>query len=172
MESQNLLQPHKQLLHSVAQDYEIDQILYCSLATEPFSTSALDKLVQHAGSLNKLDRITGMLMYGDGVFLQLLEGPPEAIGQLWSRLLRDKRHYGMVQLYHRREVEARVCDNWAMRLVSREEVTALIHEAKEEVLAGRKTAWAPAIERMDFFLTHSGWPQSANEGQLPDARSA
>jgi Sensors of blue-light using FAD len=138
-------------------DFDIDQILYCSLMSEPMSEQAIAQLTQTAANLNRMDHITGMLMQADGVFVQLIEGPREAIKHLWARLLHDKRHSGIVQLYHRREVEARACSTWAMRHAQLDDLRALIHEAKEEIVAGRKSAWAPAIERMDFLLTHADW---------------
>jgi hypothetical protein len=119
--------------------------------------AAIELLTLSAANLNRMDHITGMLMYGDGVFVQLIEGPRQAVNHLWARILRDKRHQGIVQLYHRQEVELRACGGWDMRYVKRDDLRALIHEAKEEIVAGRKSAWAPAIERMDFLLSHSNW---------------
>ncbi len=145
------------------QDFEIDQILYCSLAKQPMDEIAIEQLVHTAADLNRMDHITGMLMYADGVFVQLIEGPRQAIDHLWARLLHDKRHQAVVQLYHRREVEARACDGWDMRYVQREDLRDLIHEAKEEIVAGRKSAWAPAIERMDFLLSNANWDSFVND---------
>jgi hypothetical protein len=104
-----------------------------------------------------MDHITGLLMHADGVFLQLIEGPREAVLHLWTRILRDKRHCCIVQLYHRREVESRVCESWDMRIVQRDDLCKIIHEAKVEIVDGKKSAWAPAIERMDFLLSNSDW---------------
>jgi hypothetical protein len=138
-------------------DFDIDQILYCSLLSQSMSEEEIDKLTQAAANLNRMDHITGLLMHADGVFVQLIEGPRQAVNYLWARLLHDKRHRGVVQLYHRREVEARACTGWDMRYVRHDDLRALIHEAKEEILAGKKSAWAPAIERMDFLLSNSDW---------------
>jgi hypothetical protein len=138
-------------------DFDIDQILYCSLMREPMDEAAIERLTQVAANLNRMDHITGMLMHADGVFVQLIEGPRAAINHLWARILNDKRHHAIVQLYHRREVESRACSGWDMRYVQRDDLRALIHEAKVEVVAGRKSAWAPAIERMDFLLSNTDW---------------
>jgi Sensors of blue-light using FAD len=140
-------------------DFELDQILYCSLARQPMDEAALAALSENAIRMNRLDHITGLLMYADGVFVQLFEGPRDAVAHLWARLLRDARHHGIVQLYHRREVESRCCAGWNMKYVERDTLRNLIHEAKEEIVQGRKTAWAPAIERMDFLLSNTDWSQ-------------
>jgi Sensors of blue-light using FAD len=146
-------------------DFELDQILYCSLLSAPMTQSAIEQLVASAASLNRMDHITGMLMYADGVFIQLIEGPRLAVNHLWARILQDQRHMGIVQLYHRREVESRVCEGWGMQLVNRQTVQAMIHEAHTEIVNGRKTAWAPAIERMDELLSHSDWRVMVRELQ-------
>lgn len=138
-------------------DFEVDQILYCSLLREPMTDAAIEALAQSAARLNRMDRITGVLMHSDGVFVQLIEGPAPAVQHLWERLLRDQRHYGIVQLLHRREAEQRTCENWDMRRVQFEDLRGLIHSAKEDIQHGKASAWAGAIERMDFLLSQDNW---------------
>ena len=149
--------PRSRQPQGLQMDIEIDQILYCSLLSKPMDEAAIEALALAAANLNRMDHITGMLMHADGVFVQLIEGPRDALNHLWARILRDKRHRGVVQLYHRWEVEMRACLGWDMRYVRREDLRALVHEAKEESAAGKKTAWAPAIERMDFLLNNTDW---------------
>ncbi len=153
------------LRDAIFEDYELDQILYCSLLSEPMTQQEIEQLAARAANLNRMDHITGMLMHGDGVFVQLIEGPQAAVSHLWARILRDPRHMGVVQLYHRREVESRVCEGWGMQLVDRKAVQAMVHDARVEIVQGRKTAWAPAIERMDELLSHSDWGVMARELQ-------
>jgi hypothetical protein len=132
---------------------EIDQILYCSLVKESMSPAQIDALIASSVSLNRLDGITGLLMYDGRSFLQLIEGPPESVSNLWRRLLNDRRHFAIVKLYHAHELETRTCFGWEMRRVDRRELKAIIHSAKRVSDSGGQTAWAPAIELMDRFLT-------------------
>lgn len=127
------------------------------------SGAALSALAAGVIPLNKMDHITGLLMYSDGVFVQLIEGPPSAVKHLWSRLLRDPRHFGVVQLYHYRELEQRSCDGWDMKLVDFATLRGIIHQAKTEIDAGHHSVWAGAIERMDFLLTSSQWLRFVDE---------
>ena len=138
-------------------EIELDQILYCSLSHELMDDDALDAMLASVSALNRMDHITGLLMYSEGVFVQLIEGPPQAVKHLWARLLRDQRHYGVVQLYHYRELEQRICSGWAMKRVDISTLRGIIHRAQIETSAGGKSAWAAAIERMDFLLTPSNW---------------
>lgn len=144
-------------------EIEIDQILYCSLAREPMARGTLEALVACSAPLNRMDHITGLLMYSEGVFVQLIEGPAAAVNHLWARLLRDPRHLGIVQLYHYRELEQRSCAGWEMKLVEFENLRDIIHQAKEETTAGRHSVWAGAIERMDFLLTSRRWIKFVDE---------
>jgi hypothetical protein len=164
--SQDTAKPMDQVLKdAVFEDFELDQILYCSLMSQPMTQEEIEQLAANASNLNRMDHITGMLMHADGVFVQLIEGPREAVNHLWARILHDPRHMGVVQLYHRREVESRVCEGWGMQLVDRQSLREMIHEARIEIVHGRKTAWAPAIERMDELLSHSDWGVMARDLQ-------
>lgn len=147
-------------------DIEIDQILYCSLSREEMSDAALDAMLAGIVAINRMDHITGLLMYSEGVFVQLIEGPPQAVNHLWARLLRDQRHYGIVQLYHYRELEQRTCSFWEMKRVDISTLRGIIHRAQIETSAGTKSAWAHAIERMDFLLTPSNWSNFTKQLKL------
>jgi Sensors of blue-light using FAD len=148
---------------AAVEDFEIDQILYCSIAKQPMDEHALHALAESVAPINRMDHITGLLMYSDNVFVQLIEGPRQAMQHLWSRLLRDSRHFGIVQLYHYRELESRTCQSWDMKLVSFDTLQAIVRNAHEEVRAGRRTVWAHAIERMDFLLSDSNWDNFVKE---------
>ena len=58
------------------------QSVYASVATEAMPKSKLYKLLSQARVNNKLNNITGLLIYVDGVFLQVLEGPAEVVSVL------------------------------------------------------------------------------------------
>ena len=73
-------------------------ILYDSVATEPLSGSEVGALALHAAQANRRLHLTGALLYsapdGDApaVFMQWLEGPRAAVGELYGRIERDPRH--------------------------------------------------------------------------------
>lgn len=159
--------PSPSAANIAAEDIDIDQILYCSLAKQPMDEAALHALAQSAAALNRMDHITGLLMHSDSVFVQLIEGPRHAVQHLWTRLLRDPRHFGIVQLYHYRELETRTCQNWDMKLVSVDMLQSIVHQAHEEVRAGRPSVWAQAIERMDFLLSDSHWNEFVKQLKQP-----
>lgn len=62
---------------------------------------------------NERDGVTGFL-YADGRrFLQVLEGPTEAVEGAFTRISSDARHRAVVTL-SRRDVDAREFGDWAM----------------------------------------------------------
>lgn len=70
--------------------------IYCSEAAVP-----MDRLLNVADILavssrnNERDHITDLLAYADGTFIQVIEGPPQAVKSLMSRLADDGRHRNM-----------------------------------------------------------------------------
>lgn len=47
---------------------------------------------------NKAKHITGMLIYGDGTFIQVLEGNPEDVDNVYDKITQDKRHKNLIVL--------------------------------------------------------------------------
>ncbi len=63
---------------------------------------------------NERDGITGSLICRADLYLQLLEGPQEAVEATYRRIERDQRHTD-VRLLSRRDVAERLFPDWAMR---------------------------------------------------------
>ena len=89
------------------------QLIYTSEAKNNFSPSELQNLLLTARRNNDLDAITGMLLYEDGTFLQVLEGENEIIESTYQRIAADKRHH-KIMLIARFEIDHRSFQNWEM----------------------------------------------------------
>ncbi len=89
------------------------QVSYVSTATANMSSTALSALLDQSTNNNAAAGITGMLLYGNGTFLQLLEGDEPAVDALLLRILRDPRHHG-ARILHRRAVTERQYPGWNM----------------------------------------------------------
>ena len=68
------------------------RVVYTSIATKPMDRRELLDLLHDARGFNKIDGITGLLLHDWGQFLQIIEGPENAIDDLLERLNNDKRH--------------------------------------------------------------------------------
>lgn len=91
----------------------IQQLIYISTIRQPMIGPEVDEILRSSRRNNARDGITGLLVVGNSRFLQLLEGPPEAVTRTYARIHDDKRHFAAVVL-ERREVETRACADWSM----------------------------------------------------------
>jgi hypothetical protein len=87
--------------------------LYVSSATDLFSDEELVALLEKSRKNNHAVDVTGMLLYNDGNFMQLLEGPKPAVEKVLVRIQADPRHRGIIQLLQG-ETEKRNFSEWAM----------------------------------------------------------
>ena len=74
------------------------RMVYVSSAVDLFSDQALTDLLEKSRQNNGRLDITGMLLYKDGNFMQLLEGPTAAVQSLAAKIRRDPRHRGFIAL--------------------------------------------------------------------------
>ena len=94
----------------------VDQLVcavYVSSAHRPLGDDELLELLQVARQNNQRSDVTGMLLYRDGNFLQVLEGPASAVDALIDKIKRDTRHHGLI-LMSRRGIEERQFSDWQM----------------------------------------------------------
>ena len=89
------------------------QISYISAATDAMSAQGLLALLQQSRDNNADRGITGMLLYGNGTFLQVLEGDERAVDTLIAEIKKDPRHTNLKML-HRRTIERRQYSDWSM----------------------------------------------------------
>jgi hypothetical protein len=71
---------------------ECYSIVYISTAIIEFGEAALLQLLKQSRGFNERVGITGVLMYGGGRFVQVLEGCPMAVRCLYARIAADPRH--------------------------------------------------------------------------------
>jgi hypothetical protein len=89
------------------------RILYLSAARRPFSKIELLALLEKSRQNNARLGITGILLYRDGDFLQLLEGEESAVRSLYHRISADPRH-GSVRTLVEDTCEQRLFEDWSM----------------------------------------------------------
>ena len=93
-------------------------ILQLTYASRPFGfdSASLAGILLDARRCNARDGITGALICRDDLYLQLLEGPAEAVEAAYLRIARDDRHLELRPLMRRKvDDTARLFPNWLMR---------------------------------------------------------
>lgn len=89
------------------------QLVYVSRACEKLDTHSLDALLSLARENNSNKNITGMLLYHEGSFIQVLEGAQDDVEALYDSIRRDSRHRNAIVVL-RTEVADRAFDQWSM----------------------------------------------------------
>ncbi len=88
-------------------------LVYVSSATRPFSGEDLRALLETCRKNNAELGVTGMLLYKDGNFMQVLEGDEDAVRGLYERIAADPRHGGELTLQEG-HAEGRQFADWSM----------------------------------------------------------
>jgi len=73
-------------------------VLYHSRATTAPTEANLQALLEQSRAYNAQHQITGLLLYSDGWFVQLVEGAEAAVRALYARIQADPRHTQVVTL--------------------------------------------------------------------------
>jgi hypothetical protein len=89
------------------------RLIYTSRATIPFETDAIESLLAKARRNNYNNRITGILSFSHGHFLQVLEGAETEVVPLYARILQDGRHRDCV-IISVQLIRTRLFPNWSM----------------------------------------------------------
>lgn len=88
-------------------------LTYVSSATVPFTNRELVSLLARARENNGRIGITGMLLYKDGNFMQVLEGPTAIVRKQLLAIRLDYRHKGLMTLFDQ-AIESRQFSDWSM----------------------------------------------------------
>lgn len=70
-------------------------LLYTSSSTVEANHEFLNQILQTARINNQQLGITGMLLYSEGSFVQLLEGEEEKVKETFNKISQDPRHYNI-----------------------------------------------------------------------------
>lgn len=110
----------------------LETFVYCSRAAEGVDDAEVDRMVEWSQRRNVDRDITGVLVFGSGVFFQWIEGPPAQVKHLIASLHSDPRHYDIVPLDQSVEKRERLYPNWQMELVGPDDILGVLQDALEE----------------------------------------
>jgi len=116
----------------------LHNIVYCSRAVHSVDNEALEKIIATARHHNPRFGITGLLVFGSGVFFQWLEGPKDNVTSLFTMISADARHSDVVLLTQEDEFRERLFPNWDMELVEAEDISAVLEDAMHEATDPRQ----------------------------------
>jgi hypothetical protein len=109
----------------------IYNVVYCSRATPGVGEADVQRIVAGARRFNPENGITGMLVFGSGIFFQWLEGPRANVQVLMAKLRADKRHDQIIELSEVEEVRDRLFPDWDMELVTADHIREVLQDARD-----------------------------------------
>lgn len=120
------------------------QLLYVSNTSLNLADRVLEDILAASRRNNARDGITGMLLYLQGGFMQVLEGNKDAVSATFERICRDGRHHNAMVLLDRDA--PRAFGEWSMgfRRVAEDGDPAGVFALTADALKGRLAPDAPA----------------------------
>ena len=89
------------------------RLIYTSHSVGDVTPFVLESILESARRNNERDAITGILFYHDQSFLQLLEGPDDAVDRCFARIQKDRRHGGCIRILSE-HAASRIFPDWRM----------------------------------------------------------
>jgi hypothetical protein len=102
----------------------LHEIVYVSLASESMSSQQLQTLLAWCRHENEKSQVTGVLVYHQREFLQLLEGEADVVTTLFAKIEFDQRHQQVYKLW-----DGPICErsyaHWSMAFVDQAMIETL-----------------------------------------------
>jgi hypothetical protein len=93
--------------------HDLLSIVYSSSAAHPYDAEDLGALLALSRDNNARHQLTGMLLYRNGRFLQVLEGPEDVLRQRMSIIAADPQHTD-VRILLQGTIDERQFPDWTM----------------------------------------------------------
>lgn len=98
-------------------------ISYVSSAIEGLSDKEIDRVLYQTKTFNNENDITGLLVYSEGNFFQLIEGEVEVVKDLYyNKIEKDSRHHNIVKFLEKKITEASYDGYYVDKVTSRFEI--------------------------------------------------
>lgn len=101
----------------IEQNQPLISLVYVSSAAHLFSDDEPVELLNKSVVRNQQENISGMLLYKDGNFMQVIEGPEDKVMRLYGRISQDPRHNNILMLL-KQTIPARQFAAWEMAFVN------------------------------------------------------
>ena len=101
---------------------DLVELSYLSEAVSDMSFLGLMRLLEAARAYNLKNGVTGILLYDNQQFGQIIEGERINVMKVWKRIQDDKRHH-RVELLEIREISERSFPDWLLRFYGGETLT-------------------------------------------------
>ncbi|MEM6661698.1 MAG: BLUF domain-containing protein [Pseudomonadota bacterium] len=125
------------------------RLIYTSDAVSDFHEEDLSQILDVSRRNNAICGVTGLLVYAEGHFLQLLEGRKTDVDDRYARIVTDNRHQNC-KIVHRQSAPSRCFPKWEMGFksdVSIDRIDHLAHELQSSVELDHHVSRKPQVVR-------------------------
>ena len=149
------------------------RIVYVSTAQPGLGDSDIEDLLNVSQSNNDERFITGYLVHNGPSFMQLIEGPFNEIDEIYGRILRDKRHSGIIRIMAE-WAENRVFPNWSMNYfrVDRHGSVGSMIARRADSIDSLMEAGVPRdiLHLFSKFIQQTEYPEPRSDRAAPNGR--
>jgi len=110
----------------------IHNLVYCSQASADMDDEVIASIIATARYHNPRLGITGLLVFGQGIFFQWLEGPRDNVTGLLARIAADTRHTNLVVLSQEDDIRDRLFPEWDMEWVEAADIREVLEDALQQ----------------------------------------
>lgn len=133
----------------------IYQLSYVSQSVSAMDDQELKDLLTKARQFNVSEQLSGVLIYSQGLFLQLLEGEEEKVNALFDKIKRDPRHKDIL-VFFENYTKHRIFGNWSMAYKATEDYDQQAKKGIEHFIQGfhnssvvcTKSEWFDVLNRI------------------------
>jgi hypothetical protein len=136
------------------------RLVYASLTSQHHDDASMTQLLADilntSRERNAQGGVTGVLLADERMFVQCLEGPRDAVFEVWYRIQDDPRHQCLVELLHEENADARLYPDWSMGFTdaTREELLRVVRHARDKAQhEPENMPWAGAMDLLLAVLS-------------------
>jgi Sensors of blue-light using FAD len=135
--------------------------IYVSKATEGVTAQQVADFIGIAQERNRSEELTGALLFLDGFFLQVMEGPVNAAASCMMRIKFDKRHHH-IDIREMLDIETRRFPKLWMALSHADDVNRSMLDAFNYEPGFPADKFSPEkLQRVMVALSLSAWPSDS-----------
>ena len=139
---------------------QLYRVLYCSrncLDAAPEAYRAeINQILARSRVNNARDGVTGGLLFSNGCFAQVLEGPLQAVEETFERIQCDERHRDVTVLQSG-PIEMRDFPDWSMAFTGMQEANPMAEGALHGAFSGQSSASDQLLGILKNVVQQSQW---------------
>ena len=132
------------------------QVLYSSKTKTDIGLNEINGILEVSRRNNQKNKVTGILLYRNGEFLQLLEGERINVYYTLKKIMDDQRHTN-VNIIYENEIQKSLFNNWSMAFKSESDLNPEINQRLEKLKLSPNIADDLALVTLlnSFFYSNS-----------------